>query len=152
MFFPFCRLHLALRRSRNKPPSAYTDNTPQSGPITSRGAIFMSYSFSSSAFHLVYLLLGIGNPQSFPPPLPIGEERRLFFEMKKGDTSARSKLIEHNLRLVAHVVRKYYTPTIIPTSWFPSVASGSSRRSTPLTPITARDLPPMRQNAYKTRS
>ena len=69
----------------------------------------MSYSFSSSAFHLVYLLLGIGNPQSFPPPLPIGEERRLFGEMKRGDTSARSKLIEHNLRLVAHVVRKYYT-------------------------------------------
>ena len=69
----------------------------------------MSYSFSSSAFHLVYLLLGIGNPQSFPPPLPIGEERRLFGEMKRGDTSARSKLIEHNLRLVDHVVRKYYT-------------------------------------------
>ena len=69
----------------------------------------MSYSFSSSAFHLVYLLLGIGNPQSFPPPLPIAEERRLFTEMQGGNTAARGKLIEHNLRLVAHVVRKYYT-------------------------------------------
>ena len=69
----------------------------------------MSYSFTSSAFHLVYLLLGIGNPQSFPPPLPIAEERRLFGEMKRGDTAARGLLIEHNLRLVAHVVRKYYT-------------------------------------------
>lgn len=69
----------------------------------------MSYSFSSSAFHLIYLLLGIGNPQSFPPPLPIAEERRLFAEMQGGKRAARGKLIEHNLRLVAHVVRKYYT-------------------------------------------
>ncbi len=65
--------------------------------------------FSSSAFHLIYLLLGIGNPQSFPPPLPGAEERALFFKMREGDTAARSRLIEHNLRLVAHVVRKYYT-------------------------------------------
>ena len=65
--------------------------------------------FSSSAFHLIYLLLGIGNPQSFPPPLPAEEERRLFFEMREGNSGARSRLIEHNLRLVAHVVRKYYT-------------------------------------------
>ena len=69
----------------------------------------MGYSISGSAFHLIYLLLGIGNPQSFPPPLPITEERRLFTEMKQGDGRARSKLIEHNLRLVAHIVRKYYT-------------------------------------------
>lgn len=65
--------------------------------------------FSSSAFHLIYLLLGIGNPQSFPPPLPGKEERELFLRMKEGDHAARSRLIEHNLRLVAHVVRKYYT-------------------------------------------
>lgn len=65
--------------------------------------------FSSSAFHLIYLLLGIGNPQSFPPPLPTAEEKELFFQMREGDAAARSRLIEHNLRLVAHVVRKYYT-------------------------------------------
>lgn len=65
--------------------------------------------FSSSPFHLIYLLLGIGNPQSFPPPLPIAEERALFCEMREGSATARSRLIEHNLRLVAHVVRKYYT-------------------------------------------
>ncbi len=65
--------------------------------------------FSSSAFHLIYLLLGIGTPQSFPPPLPAAEERQLFFKMREGDSTARSRLIEHNLRLVAHVVRKYYT-------------------------------------------
>lgn len=65
--------------------------------------------FPTSPFHLIYLLLGIGNPQSFPPPLPIAEERRLFREMREGSATARSRLIEHNLRLVAHVVRKYYT-------------------------------------------
>lgn len=69
----------------------------------------MSYYLSSSAFHLLYLLLGIGSPQSFPPPLPPEEERQLFTKMKAGDSGARARLIEHNLRLVAHVVRKYYT-------------------------------------------
>ena len=65
--------------------------------------------FSSSAFHLVYLLLGIGNPQSFPPPLGAKEEHALFLAMRGGDGKARGRLIEHNLRLVAHIVRKYYT-------------------------------------------
>ena len=69
----------------------------------------MPHVFSSAAFHLVYLLLGIGSTQSFPPPLPSAEERRLFTAMKGGDRRARKRLIEHNLRLVAHVVRKYYT-------------------------------------------
>ncbi len=55
------------------------------------------------------LVLGIGGNQSFPPPLPSDEEKALFAAMKKGDRSARAKLIEHNLRLVAHIVRKYYT-------------------------------------------
>ena len=68
----------------------------------------MSFSFHS-AFHLLYLLLGISSPQSFPPPLQAEEERRLFLEMKGGGGEARRRLIEHNLRLVAHVVRKYYT-------------------------------------------
>lgn len=63
----------------------------------------------TSAFHLIYLLLGIGNPQSFPPPLPAAEERLLFRRMAEGDSTARRTLIEHNLRLVAHIVRKYYT-------------------------------------------
>ena len=45
----------------------------------------------------------------FPPPLGKEEERELFRRMKKGDQDARNKLIEHNLRLVAHIVKKYYT-------------------------------------------
>lgn len=45
---------------------------------------------------------------SFPSPLPAKEEQRFLAEMKNGSANARSKLIEHNLRLVAHIVKKYY--------------------------------------------
>ncbi len=65
--------------------------------------------FSAVAMHFFCLLLGIGGQQNFPPPLPTKEERALFLKMKEGDMAARGKLIEHNLRLVAHIVRKYYT-------------------------------------------
>ena len=45
----------------------------------------------------------------FPPPLEKDVEDRLFRQWReKGDMTAREKLIEHNLRLVAHIVRKYY--------------------------------------------
>ena len=64
---------------------------------------------TSLAMNFLCLLLGIGGNQSFPPPLPAEEERILFGKMKRGDRAARTRLIEHNLRLVAHIVRKYYT-------------------------------------------
>ncbi len=64
-----------------------------------------------SAFfsHFFCMILGIGSQQSFPPPLGVKEEYALFLKKKAGDKDARSRLIEHNLRLVAHIVRKYYT-------------------------------------------
>lgn len=43
----------------------------------------------------------------FPEPLSIKEEQELLNKMKKNDKLARDKLIEHNLRLVAHIVKKY---------------------------------------------
>ena len=62
--------------------------------------------------------LGIGVPGvmlssngggHFPPPLSREEETLLFRRARhEGDEAARGKLIEHNLRLVAHIVRKYY--------------------------------------------
>lgn len=57
---------------------------------------------------LSYLVLSVSPSQRFPPPLSHEEERREFAKMRTGDTAARSRLIEHNLRLVAHIVRKYY--------------------------------------------
>ena len=64
------------------------------------------FSFLSSLFHF---MLGIRTPQSFPPPLSSEEEAKYFELLKKGDENAREKLILHNLRLVAHIVRKYYS-------------------------------------------
>ena len=62
----------------------------------------------SMVLNAAHLLLGIGTPQSFPPPLSAEEEDEAFLQKAKGDDKAREKLILHNLRLVAHIVRKYY--------------------------------------------
>ena len=48
---------------------------------------------------------------SFPRPLKPEEERVFLEQAAQGDMAARNKLIEHNLRLVAHIVKKYYTQT-----------------------------------------
>ena len=45
---------------------------------------------------------------SFPRPLSPQEEIRAFADLRAGDSSAREKLIRHNLRLVAHIAKKYY--------------------------------------------
>lgn len=55
------------------------------------------------------LLLRTSDTHSFPPPLSKEAEYSLFKRAKNGDKSARDKLIEHNLRLVAHIVKKYYS-------------------------------------------
>ena len=46
---------------------------------------------------------------SFPKPLSAAEERLWLDRLSKGDPEARNVLIEHNLRLVAHIIKKYYT-------------------------------------------
>ena len=55
------------------------------------------------------LFLKVSGGGSFPPPLPLSEEKELFREARKGNKGAREKLIEHNLRLVSHIVKKYYS-------------------------------------------
>ena len=44
----------------------------------------------------------------FPRPLTAREEAAAFSALRAGDATAREKLIRHNLRLVAHIVKKYY--------------------------------------------
>ena len=61
---------------------------------------------------IFYLALHPTNVGSFPPALSPAEENELIKRMCEGDKSARDKLIEHNLRLVAHVVKKYYTDKV----------------------------------------
>ena len=64
----------------------------------------------SSAF--ISLRLGNGISGSFPKPLSLQEEREYVEAwLQRGDMAARNKLIEHNLRLVAHIIKKYYTQT-----------------------------------------
>lgn len=53
--------------------------------------------------------LHIENKTIFPKPLSKSEEEECFIKMGKGDACARHKLIEHNLRLVAHIIKKYYS-------------------------------------------
>lgn len=56
------------------------------------------------------LMLRIGeNGSSFPRPLKSKEEQEYIQRMLEGDTEARNVLIEHNLRLVMHIIKKYYT-------------------------------------------
>ena len=61
--------------------------------------------FANSLFFILRIAPGAG---SFPKPLSAQEERDALERMAQGDAQARSLLIEHNLRLVAHVVKKYY--------------------------------------------
>ena len=58
--------------------------------------------------HAMLLSLHLSNG-SFPKPLSAKEERECVARMLEGDMDARNSLIEHNLRLVAHIVKKYYT-------------------------------------------
>lgn len=61
------------------------------------------------AASLYYFALHVTGAGSFPPPLSAAKESELLEKSRNGDTEARNKLIEHNLRLVAHIVKKYYT-------------------------------------------
>lgn len=58
--------------------------------------------------NMLYFALHMESGTVFPKPLSAEKEAEAFRLMAEGDMSARDKLIEHNLRLVAHVVKKYY--------------------------------------------
>ncbi|CAB1243057.1 RNA polymerase sigma-28 factor [Ruminococcaceae bacterium BL-6] len=59
--------------------------------------------------NLLFFVLHVTGNGSFPKPLTAQEEREYLERWKNGDRDARSKLIEHNLRLVAHIIKKYYS-------------------------------------------
>ena len=67
----------------------------------------------STAFMILFgnaiFALHLGNGNSFPRPLK-SEEEQTYVEqwINNSDINARNKLIEHNLRLVAHIIKKYY--------------------------------------------
>ncbi len=59
-------------------------------------------------FSVFYAFLKVNDVGNFPPPLSAQKEKEYFRLARKGDSKARELLIEHNLRLVAHIVKKYY--------------------------------------------
>ena len=62
----------------------------------------------NSLFLSLHLSGGAG---SFPKPLTAQQEREYLRQCAEGDLEARNQLVEHNLRLVAHIIKKYYTQT-----------------------------------------
>ena len=62
----------------------------------------------NSLFLSLHLSGGAG---SFPRPLTAQQEREYLRRCAEGDLEARNQLVEHNLRLVAHIIKKYYTQT-----------------------------------------
>lgn len=59
----------------------------------------------------ILLMLRIAPGDSFPRPLSRAEEQEYLARWAQGDVEARNLLVEHNLRLVAHIMKKYYTQT-----------------------------------------
>ena len=66
--------------------------------------------FLSALFQqLLCFFLHVETSGAFRKPLSQKEELRCFQQMRAGDALAREKLILHNMRLVAHIIKKYYT-------------------------------------------
>lgn len=66
-------------------------------------------SIGVTAVNLLFFILHVTNSGSFPRPLTAAEEKKYLEQLKNGDEQARNILIEHNLRLVAHIIKKYYS-------------------------------------------
>ena len=58
---------------------------------------------------IIFFALHISNSGYFPKPLTKQEENDLLQRAEQGDSQAKSLLIEHNLRLVVHIIKKYYS-------------------------------------------
>ncbi len=59
----------------------------------------------------LFFTLRLSGGGSFPRPLKAEEERDCLARWAQGDLEARNTLVEHNLRLVAHIAKKYYAQT-----------------------------------------
>ena len=75
----------------------------------------MFFSFKVFTEFLSYMIIGVGyisHNNLFPEPLNIEDEKIYLLKMKEGDKDARKILIERNLRLVAHIAKKYQSTNI----------------------------------------
>ncbi len=76
--------------------------------ILLRGVNMFSF-ILSVAESMLFCMLHLGSEMSFPKPLGAKQEANELEKMRNGDKSARETLILHNLRLVAHIIKKYYS-------------------------------------------
>ena len=65
-------------------------------------------SLLSALMGMLGIFLRVDDQTGFPPPLSAEKEKQYFKLAREGDEAARNKLIMHNLRLVSHIVKKYY--------------------------------------------
>ena len=64
----------------------------------------------SLSTNILYFMLHLSQANSFPKPLSAKEEQEEFIKFHRdGDINARNKLVNHNMRLVAHIIKKYYS-------------------------------------------
>ncbi len=68
----------------------------------------MWYTMMQILSQMFFMVLSVVNSGSFPKPLSAKQEREALAAMAAGDAAARQRLIEHNLRLVAHIIKKHY--------------------------------------------
>lgn len=70
--------------------------------------VFLLGFLSYISQYIFLFILHIAHGESFPKPLKKSEEQHYLELASKGDINARNILVEHNLRLVAHIIKKYY--------------------------------------------
>lgn len=75
--------------------------------MISRGGFLLAF-LSYISQYIFLFILHIAHSESFPKPLKKAEEQHYLELAAKGDREARNILVEHNLRLVAHIIKKYY--------------------------------------------
>ena len=100
----------------------------------------------------LFLLGYISGRQNFPKPLNAEEEREALLRMREGDEDARQKLIEHNMRLIVHVARKYKIPGCTFDDLISIGSIGLIKPYAATTWIRARRCLPTRRGVLKMKS
>jgi RNA polymerase sporulation-specific sigma factor len=76
------------------------------------GESFMFWNILQYLSSVLFFFLHVQNSSSFPKALSAAEERRCLEAMAQGDRQARQKLIEHNLRLVVYIARRFESSSV----------------------------------------
>ena len=111
----------------------------------------LSVWLSALAGGFLYFALHLTASGSFPRPLTAAQERECLQKIKEGDQQARDYFIEHNLRLVAHIIKKYYASYKEQEDLISIGTIGLIKQWEPLTATRASVLRPMHLDVLKMR-